>query len=85
MKRKDILSDFGLENLSGLFLTELAELPMHVLVGDSHYLDCEESGVFFAPSIATVATGIPEGICAVDRIESRPRRAFDMIGTPDHG
>jgi thiamine pyrophosphate-dependent acetolactate synthase large subunit-like protein len=32
-----------------------------------------------------VATGIPAGICAMDRSESRPRRDFPATGTPRTG
>src|SRR6267378_797676 len=44
------------------------------------------SAAFFAPAspIASVPTGIPPGICAVERSESRPW-SFDWIGTPSTG
>src|SRR5260370_3825730 len=42
---------------------------------------------FFAPEspIASVPTGMPPGICAADKSESRPRNAFDSICTPRTG
>ena len=38
-----------------------------------------------APPIATVATGIPAGICTMDSSESRPSRWASGIGTPITG
>ena len=35
-----------------------------------------------APSMATVATGIPEGICTVDRRASTPSKALDFMQPP---
>ena len=40
---------------------------------------------FLAPSMAIVATGMPEGIWTMDRRESRPFRALDFTGTPMTG
>ena len=41
---------------------------------------------FFAPFKATVATGIPPGICNIERMESQPSIEFDdFIGTPMTG
>ena len=41
---------------------------------------------FFAAFTATVATGIPFGICKIDKIESQPSIEFDdLIGTPTTG
>ena len=36
---------------------------------------------FFAPFIATQATGTPEGICTIDSSESRPPRSLVFMGT----
>jgi len=36
---------------------------------------------FFAPLMATVATGTPEGICTIDNRESSPPRSLVFIGT----
>jgi len=38
-----------------------------------------------APSIATVATGTPFGICTIESSESRPSRFFSETGTPITG
>src|SRR5436190_2671059 len=38
-----------------------------------------------ASPMAKVATGMPFGICTVERSESRPCRCFDGIGTPSTG
>src|SRR5207302_9163260 len=35
--------------------------------------------------MASVPTGTPPGICAMERSESRPLRAFDSTGTPRTG
>src|SRR5713101_35417 len=35
--------------------------------------------------MASVPTGTPLGICAIERSESRPLRAFDSTGTPRTG
>src|ERR1700676_1448379 len=35
--------------------------------------------------IASVPTGMPPGICAIERSESRPFKAFDSTGTPSTG
>ena len=40
---------------------------------------------FFAPSIATQATGIPGGICTAESSASRPPRLLPRIGTPITG
>ena len=40
---------------------------------------------FSAPSIATVATGTPFGICTTERSESRPSIVLDFIGRPITG
>ena len=40
---------------------------------------------FFAPSIATQATGIPGGICTAESRASRPPRLLPRIGTPITG
>ena len=40
---------------------------------------------FSAPPIATVATGMPGGICTVDSSESRPPRLPETTGTPMTG
>ena len=40
---------------------------------------------FCAPSIATVATGMPEGICTVASRASRPSRVEDLTGMPMTG
>ena len=41
---------------------------------------------FLAPSNATVATGIPFGICSILKIESHPSIEFeDFTGTPITG
>ena len=40
---------------------------------------------FSAPSMATVATGMPEGICTVDSSASRPSSVEDFTGTPMTG
>ena len=40
---------------------------------------------FFAPLIATQATGTPEGIWTMDSRESRPPRSLVFIGTPITG
>ncbi len=40
---------------------------------------------FFAPSIATQATGIPGGICTAESSASRPPRDLPRIGTPITG
>src|SRR3989344_1355583 len=46
-----------------------------------------KSAAFFAPAspIAKVATGMPPGICTIERSESNPLRALDSIGTPSTG
>src|SRR5688572_5096175 len=46
-----------------------------------------KSAALAAPAspIANVATGIPFGICTVERSESRPWRCLDGIGTPSTG
>ena len=38
-----------------------------------------------APSMATVATGMPEGICTVASRASRPSKVEDFTGTPMTG
>jgi hypothetical protein len=38
-----------------------------------------------AAPIASVATGIPAGICTIDSSESSPFNAFDCTGTPSTG
>ena len=38
-----------------------------------------------APSMATVATGMPEGICTVDSSASRPPSCSDLMGIPITG
>src|SRR5262249_31943699 len=38
-----------------------------------------------ASPIANVATGIPFGICTIERSESSPRRYFEGTGTPSTG
>src|SRR6266513_6103854 len=45
------------------------------------------SAAFFAPDapIASVPTGTPPGICAMERSESSPCSALDWIGTPSTG
>src|ERR671914_1609135 len=45
------------------------------------------SAAFAAPAspIAKVATGIPLGICTVERSESRPCKCLEGIGTPSTG
>src|SRR5438477_1040463 len=45
------------------------------------------SAAFFAPAtpMAKVATGMPLGICTMDRSESMPLSALDWIGTPSTG
>ena len=40
---------------------------------------------FSAPSMATVATGIPDGICTVDSSASNPSSVDDFTGTPMTG
>ena len=40
---------------------------------------------FFAPSMLTVATGTPAGICTIESNESMPSRFFNEIGTPITG
>src|ERR1700676_155587 len=41
---------------------------------------------FFEPLRATVATGIPPGICKIDRMESQPSMALEYFtGTPRTG
>src|SRR4029077_5656656 len=40
---------------------------------------------FFAPSIATQATGIPGGICTAESSASNPPRLLPRIGTPITG
>ena len=41
---------------------------------------------FLAPFSATVATGIPQGICNIDKTESHPSiELLDLIGTPITG
>ena len=42
---------------------------------------------FTAPArpMASVPTGIPAGICTIDRSESTPRSTADSIGTPNTG
>src|SRR3954471_12399428 len=46
-----------------------------------------KSAAFAAPAspIANVATGMPFGICTVERSESRPCRCLEGIGTPSTG
>src|SRR5690606_4518245 len=43
------------------------------------------SAAFTAPSTATVATGIPGGICTMDSSESSPSIVEDLTGTPMTG
>src|SRR5580704_8354905 len=45
------------------------------------------SAALIAPAlpIASVPTGMPPGICAMERSESRPFKAFDSTGTPSTG
>jgi len=43
------------------------------------------SAAFFAPSIATVATGMPGGISTVESSASRPFSVEDLMGTPMTG
>ena len=45
------------------------------------------SAALTAPArpMARVATGMPAGICTIDRSESRPCNAFDSMGTPSTG
>ena len=43
------------------------------------------SAAFSAPLMATVATGMPEGICTVDSRLSRPSMVLDLTGTPMTG
>ncbi len=43
------------------------------------------SAAFFAPSMATVATGMPGGICTVDKSASSPSSVEDLTGTPMTG
>jgi hypothetical protein len=44
-----------------------------------------KSAALTAPSIATVATGIPDGICTVDRRASNPSNVEDFTGIPMTG
>src|SRR5258707_1563993 len=45
------------------------------------------SAALIAPAfpMASVPTGIPPGICAMESSESSPLRAFDSTGTPNTG
>ena len=43
------------------------------------------SAALAAPLIATVATGMPRGICTVESNESIPRSAAPSMGTPMTG
>ena len=45
----------------------------------------ESNAALTAPSMATVATGIPDGICTVDRRASMPSKVDDFTGTPITG
>lgn len=48
-------------------------------------MDAASIAAFFAPFMATVATGMPGGICTMEYSESRPPSAFVWIGTPMTG
>src|SRR4029077_15086545 len=58
-----------------IFLSEIARMA------------AAKSAAFFAPAdpIASVPTGMPPGICAIERSESKPCKADDSIGTPSTG
>ena len=53
-------------------------------VGEAENAGREQPGVR-APSIPTVATGTPRGICTIESSESRPESAASAIGTPITG
>src|SRR5205085_11151007 len=72
------LSDCFLRNASNfcrIFSSEVARIAT------------ARRAAFFAPAvpIASVPTGIPPGICAVERSESSPFNSDDGIGTPKTG
>src|SRR6266851_7378082 len=50
-------------------------------------MEAARSAALTVPDLpmASVPTGIPAGICAMERSESRPLRAFDSTGTPRTG
>ena len=48
-------------------------------------MDAAIRAAFFAPLMATVATGTPPGICTMESRESRPFKALDFTGTPITG
>ena len=48
-------------------------------------MDTAYSAAFFDPSMAMVATGMPDGICTMDRSESNPFRALLFTGMPITG
>ena len=54
-------------------------------LSDSARIAAASSAAFSAPSTATVATGMPGGICTVDSSESNPLSVPAAIGTPITG
>ena len=60
-----------LQDSGGALVTCGLELVGKALVAHSHDLDGKDGGVF-APSIATVATGMPLGIWTVESSASMP-------------
>src|SRR6266566_1028343 len=60
---------------------------VRIFLSESARIAPARSAAFFAPAepIASVPTGIPPGICAIERSESSPRSADDGIGTPRTG
>jgi len=55
-------------------------------LSDTERILAASNPAFFAPFKATVATGIPLGICRIERIESQPSIELDdLMGTPITG
>ena len=54
-------------------------------LSDRANISIASRAAFFAPLMATVATGTPEGICTVESRESMPPRPLVMTGTPITG
>ena len=75
------------EDLGGLALAEGRERVAEAAGACAARIAAASSAAFRAPGspIATVATGTPAGICAIESSESRPFSAFDWIGTPITG
>src|SRR5688572_4183590 len=87
-------ADFGTHSFSGAALSTASvcfarksESFFCMAGSDNASRATAKSAALAAPAspIAKVATGIPFGICTVERSESKPCRCLEGIGTPSTG